>query len=38
MNNIFEKLNQAGFQFDVKDQSAERVIYGNFGSVPFPVG
>lgn len=24
MNDIFEKLNQAGFQFDVKDQSAER--------------
>ena len=22
MNNISEKLNQAGFQFDVKDQSA----------------
>ena len=33
MNNIFEKLNQAGFQFDVKDQSAERVIYGNFYTV-----
>ena len=33
MNNIFEKLNQAGFQFDVKDQSAERVIYGDFYTV-----
>ena len=33
MNNISEKLNQAGFQFDVKDQSAERVIYGNFYTV-----
>ena len=33
MNNISEKLNQAAFQFDVKDQSAERVIYGNFYTV-----
>ncbi|MBQ4389345.1 MAG: hypothetical protein II824_05165, partial [Bacteroidales bacterium] len=33
MNNISEKLNHAGFQFDVKGQSAERVIYGNFYTV-----